>query len=80
MDSSGIPMADNAGFRNHNTGSPGQEQKIHSGEIDLEDGRMLYINRAIGHSFQVRFMVRPEITVFTFNSSLITMKDQKSYI
>ncbi|WP_349644555.1 hypothetical protein [Chryseobacterium herbae] len=36
-----------------------------SGEIDLQDGRMQYINRAIGHSFQIRFMVRPEITVFT---------------
>ncbi|MEG2079047.1 metallophosphoesterase [Chryseobacterium sp.] len=44
---------------------PVENKKYISGEIDLEDGRMLYINRAIGHSFQVRFMVRPEITVFT---------------
>lgn len=44
---------------------PVKNKKYVSGEIDLEDGRMLYINRAIGHSFQVRFMVRPEITVFT---------------
>jgi len=44
---------------------PVNNRKYVSGEIDLEDGRMLYINRAIGHSFQVRFMVRPEITVFT---------------
>lgn len=36
-----------------------------SGEIDLKDGRLLYINRAIGHLWQVRFNVRPEITVFT---------------
>lgn len=43
---------------------PVKNRKYISGEIDLEDGRMLYINRAIGHSFQVRFMVRPEITVF----------------
>jgi predicted MPP superfamily phosphohydrolase len=43
---------------------PVNNRKYVSGEIDLEDGRMLYINRAIGHSFQVRFMVRPEITVF----------------
>ena len=35
-----------------------------AGEIDLKDGRMLYINRAIGHLLQVRFNVRPEITVF----------------
>lgn len=36
-----------------------------AGEIDLKDGRLLYINRAIGHLWQVRFNVRPEITVFT---------------
>ena len=34
------------------------------GEIDLKDGRMLYINRAVGHLHQVRFNVRPEITIF----------------
>ena len=44
---------------------PVKNKKYISGEIDLGDGRILYINRAIGHSFQVRFMVRPEITVFT---------------
>lgn len=43
---------------------PVKNRKYVSGEIDLQDGRMLYINRAIGHSYQVRFMVRPEITVF----------------
>lgn len=46
---------------------PVKNRKYVSGEINLGDGRMLYINRAIGHSFQVRFMVRPEITVFTLN-------------
>lgn len=44
---------------------PVKNRKYKAGVIDLEDGRMLYINRALGHSFQVRFMVRPEITVFT---------------
>lgn len=44
---------------------PVKNRKYVSGEIDLEDGRTLYINRAIGHSYQVRFMVRPEITFFT---------------
>lgn len=48
---------------------PVNNRKYISGEIDLEDGRMLYINRAIGHSFQVRFMVRPEITVFTLTQA-----------
>lgn len=43
---------------------PVKNRKYVSGEIDLEDGRTLYINRAIGHSYQVRFMVRPEITLF----------------
>ena len=44
---------------------PVKNKKYTSGEIDLEDGRRLYINRALGHLWQVRFMVRPEITVFT---------------
>lgn len=48
---------------------PVKNRKYISGEIDLEDGRTLYINRAIGHSYQVRFMVRPEITVFTLTQS-----------
>lgn len=48
---------------------PVKNKKYVSGEIDLEDGRMLYINRAVGHSFQVRFMVRPEITVFTLTQA-----------
>ena len=43
---------------------PVKNKKYSSGEIDLEDGRTLYINRAIGHLFQVRFNVRPEITIF----------------
>lgn len=48
---------------------PVENRKYVSGEIDLQDGRMLYINRAIGHSFQVRFMVRSEITVFTLTQA-----------
>lgn len=43
---------------------PVKNKNYTSGEIDLEDGRMLYINRALGHSYQIRFLVRPEITVF----------------
>jgi len=48
---------------------PVENKKYISGEIDLKDGRMLYINRALGHSYQVRFMVRPEITVFTLTQA-----------
>lgn len=43
---------------------PVKNKKYSQGEIDLEDGRTLYINRAVGHLFQVRFNVRPEITIF----------------
>lgn len=35
-----------------------------AGQVDLGDGRTLYINRALGHLIQVRFNVRPEITLF----------------
>ena len=35
-----------------------------AGEVDLFDGRRLYINRALGHTLRVRFNVRPEITLF----------------
>ena len=35
-----------------------------SGEFDLNNGRKLYINRALGHLWQIRFNVRPEITLF----------------
>ncbi|MEL6844452.1 MAG: phosphoesterase, partial [Bacteroidota bacterium] len=43
---------------------PVKNKKYTAGEIDLEDGRTVYINRAVGHMWQVRFNVRPEITVF----------------
>lgn len=43
---------------------PVENKKYTSGEIDLEDGRRLYINRALGNLWQVRFNVRPEITIF----------------
>jgi len=43
---------------------PVKNRNYTSGEFDLKDGRKLYINRALGHSMQVRFNVRPEITVF----------------
>lgn len=43
---------------------PVKNKKYSAGEIDLEDGRTLYINRALGCLMQVRFNVRPEITLF----------------
>jgi hypothetical protein len=41
----------------------------HAGEIDLGDGRRLYVNRALGYLRRVRFNVRPEITVFTLRGA-----------
>jgi predicted MPP superfamily phosphohydrolase len=43
---------------------PVQNKRYVAGEVDLGDGRRLYINRALGHILQVRFNVRPEITAF----------------
>lgn len=43
---------------------PVENKRYSSGEFDLYDGRTLYINRALGNLYQVRFNVRPEITIF----------------
>jgi uncharacterized protein len=43
---------------------PVSNPRYAAGAVDLGDGRRLYINRALGHLWQVRFNVRPEITVF----------------
>jgi len=48
---------------------PVRNKRYSAGEIDLEDGRTLYINRALGHLWQVRFNVRPEITIFELQQS-----------
>ncbi|MGB0870065.1 MAG: metallophosphoesterase [Flavobacteriales bacterium] len=48
---------------------PVQNNKYSSGKIELSSNRTLYINRALGHLFQVRFNVRPEITVFTLEKA-----------
>lgn len=44
---------------------PVKNEAYTAGAIDLKDGRQLYINQALGHLWQVRFNVRPEITIFT---------------
>lgn len=43
---------------------PVKNKEYTAGKFDLSGGRKLYINRALGHLWQVRFNVRPEITVF----------------
>jgi predicted MPP superfamily phosphohydrolase len=40
-----------------------------AGEYALKDGRMLYINRGLGHHLRVRLFARPEITVFTLRAT-----------
>jgi predicted MPP superfamily phosphohydrolase len=48
---------------------PVKNRRYTAGEIDLYDGRRLYINRALGHLRSVRFNVRPEITAFTLQAA-----------
>jgi predicted MPP superfamily phosphohydrolase len=48
---------------------PVKNKNYASGKISLNNDRTLYINRAIGHLWQVRFNVRPEITIFQLNNT-----------
>jgi hypothetical protein len=43
---------------------PVRNRRYTSGEFALPGGRRMYISRGLGHLIQVRFNVRPEITVF----------------
>jgi predicted MPP superfamily phosphohydrolase len=43
---------------------PVQNRRYTAGEFDLPGGRRMYINRGLGHLLQVRFNVRPEVTLF----------------
>lgn len=43
---------------------PVENKKYSAGKFELSNDRTLYINRALGHSLQIRFNVRPEITIF----------------
>lgn len=43
---------------------PVKNKRYSAGEINLNDGRTLYINRALGNLHQIRFNVKPEITIF----------------
>jgi len=47
---------------------PVKNRKYTSGKIELAGNRTLYINRALGHLWQVRFNVRPEITIFKLSA------------
>jgi len=48
---------------------PVRNKRYTAGEFDLGAGRTLYINRGLGHLTQVRFNVRPELTLFTLRSA-----------
>ena len=50
---------------------PVKNKRYTAGEIDLYDGRKLYINPGLGYLRRVRFNVRPEITVFTLTPATI---------
>jgi len=43
---------------------PVKNPRYTSGEFALDRERMLYISRGVGHVLQVRFNVRPEVTLF----------------
>jgi uncharacterized protein len=47
---------------------PVRNKRYTSGEFELDGGRRMYINRGLGFLRQVRFNVRPEVTVFTLAS------------
>jgi predicted MPP superfamily phosphohydrolase len=44
---------------------PVRNKRYTSGAFDVGPGRTLYINRGLGHLLRVRFLVRPELTLFT---------------
>jgi predicted MPP superfamily phosphohydrolase len=52
---------------------PVRNRRYVAGEYDLFDGRRMYINRGLGHLRQVRFNVRPEVTVFTLRREASTV-------
>jgi len=48
---------------------PVENRRYTSGVFDVSGDRMLYISRGVGHLFQVRFNVRPEVTLFELQSA-----------
>ena len=44
---------------------PVRNRRYTAGTFSVATGRTLYINRGLGHLIQVRFNVRPELTLFT---------------
>jgi predicted MPP superfamily phosphohydrolase len=46
-----------------------RNRRYTAGEFELAGGRRLYISRGVGALLQVRFNVRPEVTVFELRSA-----------
>jgi predicted MPP superfamily phosphohydrolase len=44
---------------------PVRNKRYTAGAFDVGPGRTLYVNRGLGFLIQVRFTVRPELTLFT---------------
>ncbi len=48
---------------------PLENKNYVSGKYELAGGHRMFINRGLGHTARVRFMARPEITVFTLTKA-----------
>jgi len=48
---------------------PVRNKRYTAGRFDLSDGRHLYINRAVGCLWPVRFNIRPEVTIFSLRAA-----------
>ena len=48
---------------------PVRNARYTAGAFDLAGNRSLYISRGVGHLTQVRFNVRPEVTVFELQAA-----------
>jgi predicted MPP superfamily phosphohydrolase len=48
---------------------PVRNRRYTSGEFALDGNRRLYVTRGVGHLLEVRFNVRPEVTVFDLRSA-----------
>jgi predicted MPP superfamily phosphohydrolase len=48
---------------------PVKNRRYVAGEVSVDAARTLYISRGVGHLIRARFLVRPEITLFTLRSA-----------
>ena len=48
---------------------PVRNKRYSAGAFAVAPGRTLYVNRGLGHLLQVRFNVRPELTLFTLEAA-----------